>query len=48
MEEDLKVMVVDFVEACRRRGLKLKADNTKVMMLSGDEGLECKICVDEA
>ena len=37
-EEDLKVMVGHFVEVCRRRGLKLNADKSKVM-LSRKEGL---------
>ena len=37
-EEDLKVMVGHFVEVCRRRGLKLNADKSKVM-LSKKEGL---------
>ena len=36
-QEDLR-----FVEVCRRRGLKVN----KVMMLNGEEGLECELCVD--
>ena len=32
---------------CRRRGLKVNADKSKVMALNGEEGLECEVCVDE-
>ena len=35
-----------FVEACRRRGLKVNAGKGKVMVLGGEEGLECEVCVD--
>ena len=45
-EEDLKAMVERFVEACRRRGLKVNKGKSKVMILGGEEGLECKVCVD--
>ena len=31
---------------CRRRGLKVNADKSKVMILNGEEGLECEVCVD--
>ena len=31
---------------CRRRGLKANAAKSKVMMLNGEEGLECEIRVD--
>ena len=31
---------------CRRRGLKANAGKSKVMMLNGEEGLECEIRVD--
>ena len=40
-EEDLKVMVVCFVEVCRRRGLKVNEDKSKVIVLGGEEGLVC-------
>ena len=33
-----------FVEVCRR-GLKVNADKSKVMVLGGEEGLECEVCV---
>ena len=35
-----------FVEVCRRRGLKDSAGKSKVMVLSGEDGLECEVCVD--
>ena len=44
--EDLRVMVGRFVEVCRRRRLKVNAGNSKVMVLNGEEGLECEIHVD--
>ena len=47
-EEDLKVTVGRFVQVCRRRDLKVNANKSKVMVLSGEEGLECEIRVDEA
>ena len=30
-------------EVCRRRGLKINADESEVMVLDGEEGLECEI-----
>ena len=45
-EEDLKAMVGHFVEVCRRRGLKVNAGKNKVMVLGGEEGLECEVCID--
>ena len=45
-EEDLRVMAGCFVEVCRRRGLKVNAGKSKVMVLNGGEGLECEVCVD--
>ena len=39
-------MVGRFVEVCRRKSLKVNADKSKVIMLNGEEGLECEICVD--
>ena len=35
LEEDLRVMVGRFVEVCKRRGLKINADKSKVMVLNG-------------
>ena len=34
------------VEMCRRRGLKGIADQSKVMVLNGEEGLECEVSLD--
>ena len=31
---------------CRRRGLKASEDKNKIMMLNGEEGLECEVCKD--
>ena len=31
---------------CRRKGLKVNAGNSKVMVLNGEEGLECEVHVD--
>ena len=35
-----------FVEMCRIRGLKVSADKSKVVVLNGEEELECKVFVD--
>ena len=45
-EEDLRVMVGRFAEVCRRRRLKVNAGKSKVMVLNGEEGLECEVLVD--
>ena len=45
LEEDLRVMVGCFVGVCRR-GLKVNAGKTEVMVLDGEKGLECEVCVD--
>ena len=36
LEEDLRLMVEWFVEVCRRRGLKINEDKSKVMVLNGE------------
>ena len=46
LEEDLRAMVEWFAEVCRRRGLKVNAGKSKVMVLNGEEGLECEVHVD--
>ena len=46
LKEDLRAMVGRYFEVCRRRGLKVKASRSKVMVLGGEEGLECEVCVD--
>ena len=38
-------MVGHFVEVCRRRGLKVIAGKSKGMVLVGEEGLECEVCL---
>ena len=43
-EEDLKVMVGWFAEVCRR-GMKVIGGKSKVMVLNGEEGLECEFHV---
>ena len=42
-EEYLRVTVGRFVEACRIRGLKVNAAKSKMMVLGGEEGLECEV-----
>ena len=37
-----------FIEVCRRRCLKFNANKVKVMVLNGEEGLECEIRVEGA
>ena len=32
------------VEVCRRRGPKLNAGNSKVVLLGGEKDVECKVC----
>ena len=43
LKQDLRAIVGHFVEVCRRRGLKVSADKSKVTVSSGEE---CEICVD--
>ena len=45
-EKDLIAMVGRFAEVCRRRGLKVNAGKSKVMVVNGEEGLECEVHVD--
>ena len=45
-EEDLSAMVGHFAELCRRRGLKGNASNNKVIVLNGEEGLQCEVHAD--
>ena len=46
LEEDLRVMVGQFDEVCRRRGLKVNAGESKVVVLNEEVGLECEVHVD--
>ena len=41
-----RVMVGWFAEVCWRRGLKVNGGISKVMLLNGEEGLECEVHVD--
>ena len=34
-----------FIDMCRRRGLKINAGKSEVMLLGGEEGSECEVCV---
>ena len=43
LEEDLKAMVGSYVEVCRRRGLQVNAGKSKVMVVNGEDGLECEV-----
>ena len=43
--EDLRAIVGRFIEMCRRRGLKVNAGKSKGMLLGGEEGLECEVCI---
>ena len=44
-EEDLRVTVGLLLKVCRRRGLKVNADKSNVMVLNGEESLEYEIYV---
>ena len=44
-EQHLKVMEGHFIEVCRMRGLKFNPDKSGVMVLGGEDGLECEIHV---
>ena len=37
-EEKLRVVVGRFAEVCKRRGLKVNAGKSKVMVLNGEDG----------
>ena len=45
-EKDLRVMVARFAEVCRRRGHKVNVGKSRVMVLDGEEGLECEVHVE--
>ena len=45
-EEELRAMVGRFFEVYRRRGLKVNAGKSTVMVLDGEEGLKCEVYVD--
>ena len=45
-EEDLRVLKGSFVEVCKRRGLKVTVDKSKVTALGGEERSICEVVVD--
>ena len=45
-EEDLRVMVGQLVEVHRGKGLKVNAGKSKVMVMNGEEGLDCEVLLD--
>ena len=45
-EEDLRAAVESFIEVCRRRGQKVNSGKGKVMVLGGEEGVDCEVCVE--
>ena len=40
------MMVGWFAEVCKRRGLKVNAGKSKVIVMNGEEGLECEVQVE--
>ena len=44
--EDLRGRVGPFVEGCRKKGLKVNANKTKVMVLNGEDGKVCEVFID--
>ena len=41
--EDLRSIVGGLIKVCRKRGLRVNAGKSKVMVLGGEEGLECEV-----
>ena len=46
LEEDLRAILGRFAEVCRR-GLEVNAGKSKVMVMNGEEGLECEVHLHE-
>ena len=44
-EENLRAMDGRFAEVCMRRGLKVNAGKSKMMVLGGEEELDCEVYV---
>ena len=42
----MRAMMGWFVKVCRRRGLKVNPGKSNVMVLNGEDGLECEVHVD--
>ena len=45
-EEDLRAMVGRFAKVCRRREPKVNASKSILIVMNGEEGLECEVHVD--
>ena len=45
-KEYLRAMVGWFIEVSRRRGVKVNVGKSKVIVLNGEDGLECEVYVD--
>ena len=43
-EEDLRTIVGRFIKVYMRRGLKVNVGKSKVILIGGEEGLECEVC----
>ena len=46
LEEDVRLVVGQFAEVCRRRGLRVNAGKSNGMVLDREEGLECEVHLD--
>ena len=46
LEDDLRAMVGQFVDVCRRRRLKVNTVKNKVIVLNEEEGLESEVHID--
>ena len=44
-EEELRAKVEWFIQVCRRRGLKINAGKSKVIVLGGEKGLKSEVWV---
>ena len=45
LNDNLRAIVGCFVKVCRRIGLEINVDKSKVMVLNGEEGLEYQVHV---
>ena len=43
LNDNLRAIVGCFVKVCRRIGLEINVDESKVMVLNGEEGLEYQV-----
>ena len=44
-EEDQRAVVGRLIEVYSRKGLKVNAGKSKIILLGWEEGLECEVCV---